>query len=97
MPAPEAMTQGDDVLVERRDALKAIGSLAATVGMSVTPVTVHEAKDLAGVILITDRMLSDDEIDTLRWAWEAAWTGTAMETVRAVVLPPNVRAEFVRA
>lgn len=82
--------------MERRDALKALGTLAAATGMSVSPVTARDAEAVEIVVLRPVRDMSEEDTRRLREAWAAAVNGTSLEHARLVVVTPDVAIEFVR-
>jgi hypothetical protein len=82
--------------MDRRDALKALGSLAAATGISVQPVTASDVERVTMVVLKPNTILSDEEIANLRRSWEQACVGTGLENIKAVVIDGSVDVEFVR-
>jgi hypothetical protein len=83
--------------MDRRDALKSLGSIAAATGMSVTPITVHETEKVCLVILkVKDGRMSIESSERLHQAWTAAVGGTPLEGVKAIVFDSAIDAEFVR-
>lgn len=83
--------------MDRRDALKSLTALAGAVGITVTPVTTHEAADITMVILRWERIFSVDEAEGLARYWKVACEGTALEHVRTIVLGSGLNAEIVRS
>lgn len=82
--------------MERRDALKALSTLAGATGMTVTPVTVKDAEHVALVILKPKGLMSGDGHKHLAEYWTRAVEGTPLQDVRAVVVGEDIDVEFVR-
>lgn len=82
--------------MNRRAALQSLTVLAGAAGLTVSPVTTHEATDVALVILKTDTYMSVEQCVRLREAWEAACVGTALQPVNTIVLEGGLSVEIVR-
>lgn len=82
--------------MDRRDALKALTTIAASTGFTVAPVTAQEAKDVTLVVIKTQGLISADQAERLADYWKHGVEGTALEGIRTVVVPPDIDIEFVR-
>ncbi len=71
-------------------------ALAGATGITVTPVTTHDASDVTMVILRYKGWLPDESRARMREAWIAAAEGTDLQHARTVVLDERVDVEFVR-
>lgn len=80
----------------RREALTSLAALAGATGISLTPVTAHEASHVSVVILKCDRRLSQRQVEYLKAAWDAAVAGTDLQHVKTYVLDQGLSIEFVR-
>ncbi len=83
--------------MNRRDALKSLTALAGATGISVTPVTTHEATDVTLMILRTDQAISQNTCKRLVTTWMEACRGTALQDVKTIVLADGIDVEFVRS
>jgi hypothetical protein len=82
--------------MNRRDALKSLTALAGAAGITVTPVTTHEAAAVSLVVLKTEKKMSAQQCAALREMWTAACEGTALQHVKTIVLPDGLNVEIVR-
>lgn len=82
--------------MDRRDALKALGSVAAGAGLTVTPVTTKDAERVSLIVMKLQGRLSDAMRQNLRSSWRLAVAGTDLEHVKMVVLEDGMDLEFVR-
>ena len=80
--------------MDRRDALKALGSLPA--GITLQPVTIHDAGQLALIVITFPGPVSQDQAIRLRDYWEVTMAGTPVEGVKVAVVSDGARVEFVR-
>ncbi len=83
--------------MNRRDALKSLTALAGAAGITVTPITAHDATDVTLMILRIDATLSQDTCERLARAWSEGCRGTALERVKTLVLSDGIQVEFVRS
>jgi hypothetical protein len=83
--------------MNRRDAVKALATLASTTGMTVTPVRTRDVQGIVGVLIHVKGKLSAASAKQVGQIWTDAWRGTALEGVRTVVLDDDTEVEFVRA
>ena len=81
--------------MNRREALQSLTALAGVAGITVTPVTTHEAADVSLVILKTDKLMSLEQCARLKGAWEAVCVGTALHA-KTIVLEGGLNVEIVR-
>lgn len=81
--------------MNRRDALKSLALVAGAAGLTVTPVTTQDAQGVELVLLKTREMLDDEQVARLLSSWQACVAGTALETVRTLILD-GVDVEVVR-
>lgn len=79
--------------MDRRDALK---SLVGIPGLTVAPISVHEAEDVALVVFKHAGVMSAETCRNLLRYWEAVIKGTKLEGVKAVVLDQGLDIELVR-
>lgn len=82
--------------MNRREALQSLTTLAATTGLTVTPMTTKEAEAVSLVILKVPGMINEETADRLRMAWKQACEGTDLAGVKALVLCNGVEVELVR-
>jgi len=82
--------------VGRRGALKALAGLAAAAKIGISPVTSADAEGLELAVLTMGEEIDEEGLKQLREAWQRATTGTALEAVRLIVLPPGARLELVK-
>lgn len=82
--------------MNRREALQALTSVAATTGMSVTPVTTEEAKGVELVIVRVAEPVSQEWFARFTAYWADACKGTALESVRCLLVEKSIEIEFVR-
>jgi hypothetical protein len=81
--------------MNRRDALKALTSVAGAAGLTVTPVTTQEAQGVELVLLKPASPMSMNQMELLRQVWQDAVQGTALAETKALILD-DVDVEFVR-
>lgn len=82
--------------MNRRDALKALATMAGATGVTVTPVTSHDASGVEMAILRYDGVLSNDQCARLKAAWELACQGTSLERCKTIVMEQGINVEFVK-
>ena len=82
--------------MDRRDSIKALGTLLAGAGVTASPVTTHEADQVQLVILRTPIKLSQAQIESLHTQWKRVVEGTALDGVRVAVFEFGLDVEFVR-
>lgn len=82
--------------MDRRDAFKALGTLVAGAGLTVTPVATKDVDELQMVIFRTDGKLSQEGAAHLIRYWKQACEGTSLDGVKTIVLSDGIDVEFVR-
>jgi len=82
--------------MDRRDAIKSLASMAATTGMSLTPITTKDADQCVMVVLKVNGRPSYEVMARVRDYWEKATEATPLATVKTVVLDSDIDVEFVR-
>jgi len=82
--------------MDRRDALKALTSLAASTGLSVTPVTAQDVDRLELVIIRVKGRVTQELAERIRALWKHATEGTVCEGIRTIVIDEQLDVEFVR-
>ena len=82
--------------MDRREAFKALGTLAAGAGLSVTPVAAHDLDRVELVILKIDRSMTQDGAQRLKDHWQQCVAGTSLAEVKTVILTDGIDVEFVR-
>ncbi len=83
--------------MNRRDALKSLTALAGATGISVTPVTTHEASDITLVMIRTDHAITSETAERIKACWTEACRGTGLQDVNAIVLSNDLTVEIVRS
>lgn len=83
-------------MMNRRDALKSLAALAGATGITMTPVTAHEASDVTVVFLQTNKRLSKAQCEQIRITWTQACEGTGLAGVKAIILNDGLTVELVR-
>lgn len=83
--------------MDRRDALKALGALAAATGMSVTPITTRDAEGVAVLVLKVNTLLSVEQAAYMRASLDAVLEGTPLEGVKVLVLDRETSIEVIKA
>lgn len=83
--------------MDRRDALKVLTTWAGATGMTVTPVTTHDASTDIGLLIIkVPGFVAEETVERLRHTVEQGLKGTPLEGVRAFVLGDGMDLEIVR-
>jgi hypothetical protein len=82
--------------MDRRDALKALAGVVAGTGMTVSPITAQESKDVALVVLKAEHPVPQSTQERILAIWNAAVDGTPLQGVRVVLFDDSLSVEFVR-
>jgi hypothetical protein len=82
--------------MDRRDALKALSSIAVASGLTVTPVTTLDVQGVELVLIKCPGLVSQETAARIRALWLEGMKGTALEHIRTVVLTDGLEVDFVR-
>ena len=83
-------------MATRREALQSLAALVGATGMTVTPVTTHEAEAVTLTIIHCHGPISMETAERIKAWWTQACEGSALEGTKAVVLADGITVEFVR-
>ena len=82
--------------MDRRDAIKALGALASSAGLTVAPLTAREAEKVELIVLRSPGSMSCHAMENLKEAWVRAVAGTALESTRTIVLDDGITIDLIR-
>lgn len=90
----EALVLGE--AMNRRESMKALGLLAASTGMTVTPITAQDASEAVMLVLKVGGHLSQETHQRISEGMRVACEGTALEGVRVVVLTEGMTLDVIK-